>query len=72
MLPIADHTRAVDPYLTDAMRKLMRLLERRAICNGLRIEDHDIGEVAGEEQSALAQAKARRHGPAHLADRLFQ
>ena len=48
---------AVDQNLRHAGRVLVRLLEGRVVLDGLRVEDHDVGEVARLEQAAVGDAR---------------
>src|SRR5262245_18034844 len=53
--PLLNHLPAVDEEVNHAGRVLMWLVEGGAIAVSLRIEDDDVGEVAGFEVAALGQ-----------------
>src|SRR5579875_71564 len=72
VLLIFHHSRPVDPYIADACRELVRVLEGGPVGDGSRVEDDDVGVVAGAQQAAILQSEAGSDGPAHLANRVFQ
>src|SRR5690348_6682241 len=67
-----EDTDAVDPDIADARRELVRISEGGAVGDGGGVEDDDVGGVAREQQAAVAQAEARSHRAAHLADGVFE
>src|SRR6266545_4729577 len=53
VLAVAQHLHAVHEYVADAHGVLMRTFVRRPCGDALRIEDHDVREVAGSQQAAM-------------------
>ena len=54
MLAVAQHLDAVDEDVAHADRILVRLGEGRAVGDRRRIEDGEIGEIAGAQRAAVA------------------
>ena len=60
MLAVAQSDRAVDEDVAHAGGVLVRLLEGGVVGDGRRVEDDDVGEVAGREAPAVAQLRGSR------------
>ena len=69
---VAHRDHAVDDDGVDSHRILVRLLERRGVGDGFRVEDHDIGEVAFDEPSPIGNLHLRRRQTGHLPNRFRQ
>ena len=72
VIAVRQHPVPIDPDIAHADRKLVWIGEGGAIADGFRIEDHHVGVETSLQKTAIANAQPRRHGPAHLADRVFQ
>jgi len=72
MVPVAQHLHAVHPHVSHAGRQLVRLLGRRDVDDGLRIEHHHVREHALAQQAAVAETQSQRHARRHLADRILE
>src|SRR6185503_245773 len=59
-LTVAQHDLSIHDHVLDSNRRLVRVLERGAIGDGLRIEHGDVGEHARANQPALAESHALR------------
>src|SRR5437667_12870292 len=68
-LPLLQHHLPIHEHVLNPDRRLMRLLERRAIDHGRRIEDGDIGEHPGPHEAAIGETNAPRRERRHLAHR---
>jgi len=71
-VPIFVFELTVDEDELDSFRKLRRILIGGAIANGCRIEDRNVGEKAGFEQSAIDEVFALRWQRGHFANALFE
>src|SRR6266550_8220251 len=66
-LPFPQNHLPIHQNVLDADRSLMRLLERRAVDHGRRIEHCDVGEHPGLQEPAIGEAHALRRERRHLA-----
>jgi len=71
-MPVAHDCDAVDEDVRDADGIPVRILIRRHIRDGRRVEDDDIGVPAIAELAAIAKAEARRRQLRRSAYRLFE
>ena len=71
-LSLIDHWHAVHQDVLHSFRKLIGIVEGRAVAHGGGIEDYDVGPHAGFEDSAIGQAHALRGQRGELADGIFQ
>ncbi len=71
-LIVLKHRRAIYDHVTDAQRKLVRLVECRLIDDRVLVEDHDVSREAFANQSAIAKPKRLRRQRSHLSDRIFE
>src|SRR5262245_26257500 len=71
-LALVEHDLAVDNHGVDADGILKWILEGRAIGDGSRVEQHEIGGLARRDRSTIAEAEDRRWKRRHLADRLLE
>src|SRR5688572_23002162 len=62
MRTIPDDGDAVDEDVAYADRDLMRLLERRHVGDGRRIEHHNVGEHPGAQYAAVVDVQTRGNG----------
>src|SRR5215470_773602 len=69
---LLDHDLAVDDHVIDSGGVLLRLLEGRAVGDGLLVKDHDVGGHSGPQQAAIPQLESLRGQRTHLADGFFQ
>ncbi len=60
MLPVAQHLLPIHKHVLYATRVVVRMLERGVVLNRLRVEDHNVREVARRQLSAPRQAKIGR------------
>src|SRR4029079_9633685 len=67
-----EHDLPVDPHRAHADRLRLRRLERRAIRDAIRIEQHEVGEEAGLQRAALRDPDILRRERRHLADRFLE
>src|SRR4051812_42282379 len=71
-LTLPQHDLSVHDHVLDADGRLVRILERGAIGDGLRIEHGDVGEHARTNQPALAESNALRGERSHLSHRVLE
>ena len=72
VLAVAEHLHAVDEDVHHARGVLMRRFERGVILDGRRVEDGDVGEVAGRQSAALADLEIGGGQRGQAADGLFE
>src|SRR5204862_2856784 len=68
VLAVLDGHGAVDDDRVDADGKLVRLVVGRAVADGLRIENDDVGEVAVFQETAIGDLQLFRRKAGHLPD----
>src|SRR5262245_66697199 len=69
---VFQHMSAIDEYMLHSDGELMWLFEGRAIGDGLRVEDDDVGEISGLQKAAMIELKIGRGQPRQTADSLFK
>src|SRR5680860_599802 len=69
---IPDNGCSIDEDIADALGQLVRIGVGGVIDNRVRVENHDIGEHAFPEESAIPQSEAIGDGRAGLADGVLQ
>ena len=72
MLPVLQHLAAIHEDVLHADRVLMRLLERGAVRDRVRVEHDDVGEHAWPQEAARVELEVRRRQAADAAHRLGQ
>src|SRR5438132_8121057 len=72
VLAVAQDLHSVDEDVRDAVGVLMRILVGRACRDRVRIEDDDVGEISGLQQTALRDAEVCGGVGGHAADRFRQ
>src|SRR3546814_2208155 len=60
MFAVPQHADAVDEHIAHSDRILVRFLKGRPIADRGRVEDHDIGIIAGLERPPLLDAEVDR------------
>src|SRR5262245_13473072 len=68
---LLDYDLAVDYHVIDSGGVLLRLLEGRAVGDGLIVKDHDVGGHSRPQQAAVPQPESLRGQRTHLADGFF-
>src|SRR5205814_1865007 len=69
---LAPHRTAVDKDVLDPSRRGRRSFERRAVGDGLGIEDRHVGIAAGPQSAAAGETKTIGGEAGHPAHRLFE
>ncbi len=67
-----DRKHSIDEYVFETDRRVVRVLELRAVNHRVGVEDIDVGEEAGFEQAAIGELHLLRGQRSHLADGIFQ
>src|SRR5437763_16990809 len=71
-LPVINAELSVDNDEGDAFRVLIRIIKRRTVAHGLRVEDSNVRISAFAQQAAILQADTRGGQASHLVDGFFE
>src|SRR5438132_64 len=71
-LPLLQHDLAVDQHVRNSFRVMLRLVERRGVADGRRIEDDEVGLQTRAQDSAILQADAPCRQRGHSAHCFFE
>ena len=72
MLTVLENLLAIDEDMNHPGRKLVWLFERSMILYGSRVEDREVGEIAGCDQSTFLDFQVACREGSEFANRLFE